>query len=143
MSRRAILTRDETSDHGTLGVLLAGDLALHVMEPPDRGNRPNRSCIPARTYTVRPHVSPRYGRTLLVTDVPHRTHILIHAGNVGGDRDLGLHTHTLGCLLPGLRRGRLTVRGKAQRAVLSSRTAVRHLMAWAAGAPFVLEIHHA
>ena len=143
MGRRAILTRDETSDHGTCGVLVAGDLALQVMEPPDRGNRPNRSCIPPGLYKVRPHVSPRYGRTLIVTEVPDRTHILIHAGNVGGDRELGYHTHTLGCLLPGLRRGKLKVRGRMQRAVLSSRTAVRHLMTWTDDEPFTLEIVHA
>ena len=143
MGRRAILIRDETSDHGTRGVLMADDLALHVMEPPDRGNRPNRSCILPGLYQVRPHVSPRYGRTLIVTGVPGRTHILIHAGNVGGDVELGLHTHTMGCLLPGLRRGKLKVRGRMQRAVLASRTAVRHLMKWADEAPFELEIRHA
>ena len=140
MGRHAILTRYETSDHGTRGVLLAGDLALHVMEPPDRNNRPNRSCIPPGLYEVRPHVSPRYGRVLTVAGVPDRTHILVHAGNVGGDVELAYHTHTLGCLLPGLRRGRLEVKGRMQRAVLSSRTAVRHLMTWAADAPFTLEI---
>ena len=142
MGRRAILTRSESTDHGTRGVLLAGDLALHVLEPPDRGNRPNRSCIPPGLYQVRPHISPRFGRVLAVAEVPDRTHILIHAGNVGGDVELGYHTHTLGCLLPGLRRGRLKVRGRMQRAVLSSRTAQRRLLAWADDGPFELEIRH-
>lgn len=138
--RRAVLVRDDQTDHGTRGVLAAGELRLHVMEPPWRDNRPNRSCIPPGEYAVTPHVSPRYGRCLAVREVPGRSHILIHAGNVGGDADAGLHTHTLGCLLPGLRRGRLDVRGRRQRAVLASRPAVRALMEWADGRPFELEI---
>ncbi len=141
--RRASLIRNQSSVHGTMGVLAAGDLHLHTMEPPWRDNRRNRSCIPEGVYETLPHLSPRFGRCLLVTCVADRSHILIHAGNVGGDVEAGLHTHTLGCLLPGLRSGRLTVKGRAQQAVLGSRTALRHLMAWAAGRPFELEIGHA
>ena len=95
---------------------------------------------PGRLYEVLPHVSPRFGRCLLVAAVPGRSHILFHAGNVGGDTALGWHTHTAGCLLPGLRRGRITVRGRAQAAVLGSRTAFRHLMQWAGDRPFALEV---
>jgi len=138
--RRASLIRDSDSPHGTLSVLRAGSLRLHVIEPPWRDNRRNRSCIPAGLYAVLAHRSPRFGRCLLVTGVEGRSHILVHAGNVGGDVEAGLHTHTLGCLLPGLGRDHLTVKGRVQRAVLSSRTAQRHLMAWAAGRPFELEI---
>ena len=138
--RHAILTRERSSDHGTIGALVAPGLgALAIMEPPWRGN----SCIPAGLYEVLPHVSPRFRRCLIVAAVPDRSHILFHAGNVGGDVEQGWHTHTAGCLLPGLRRGRLTVKGRAQAAVLSSRTAFRHLMEWAAGEPFALEITHA
>ena len=103
--RRAHLHRDRSGDQGTIGTLVAGALALQVMEPPWRDNARNRSCIPAGLYEVLPHVSPRFGRCLLVAAVPGRSHILFHAGNVGGDTALGWHTHTAGCLLPGLRRG--------------------------------------
>ena len=141
--RRATLTREIASDEGTLGVLTAPRLdPVHVMEPPWRGNRRNCSCIPTGDYLVCPHVSPRFGRCLLVTHVPDRSHILVHAGNVGGDVDLGFHTHTHGCLLPGLRRGVIDVKGRRQAAVLSSRTAFRHLMSWAGDAPFHLEVFH-
>ena len=137
----ATLRRDRSGDHGTLGTLVARDLPhVQIMEPPWRGNRRNRSCIPAGVYDVVPHISPRFRRCLLVTNVPGRSHILFHAGNVGGDVELGFHTHTAGCLLPGLRRGRLHVRDRDQEAVVSSRTAFRHLMTWAAGRPFTLEI---
>ncbi len=138
--RRASLIRNQSSVHGTMGVLTAGELRLHTMEPPWRDNRRNRSCIPEGAYEVLPHLSPRFGCCLLVAGVEGRSHILFHAGNVGGDVDAGLHTHTLGCLLPGLRSGRLAVKGRAQKAVLSSRIALRHLMASAAGRPFELEI---
>ena len=139
--REAILIRQESGDHGTLGRLAAPGLdPVRVMEPPWRDNARGRSCIPCGRYVVTPHRSPRYGRCLLVTGTAPRTHILVHPGNVGGDRRLGLHTHTLGCLLPGLREGWLTVRGRRQRAVLASRPAWRRLMAWADDRPFELEI---
>ncbi len=137
----ARLARDRSGDQGTLGVLVARDLPpVHIMEPPWRDNRRNRSCIPAGLYEVVPHISPRFKRCLLVTNVPGRSHILFHAGNLGGDSERGWHTHTAGCLLPGLRRGRIEVRGRIQEAVVSSRSAFRHLMTWAAGRPFTLEI---
>jgi len=140
--QRAILTRHLQSDQGTLGVLSGAGLApLCIMEPPWRGNRRNRSCIPAGLYEVVPHLSPRHRRCLLVTQVPGRSHILFHAGNLGGDTDRGWHTHTKGCLLPGLRRGRMSVDGRRQQAVLASRTAFRQLMDWAQDRPFVLEIN--
>ena len=139
---RARLIRDATNDHGTLGVLCASGLSVQIMEPPWRGNRRNRSCIPAGTYKVVPHLSPRFGRCLIVLDVPERSHILFHAGNVGGDVEIGYRTHTHGCLLPGRRRGWLDVRGRRQAAVLASRPAMRQLLAWARR-PFELEIAHA
>ena len=138
--RRALLQRGRTGDQGTMGALVARELALAIMEPPWRDNRRNRSCIPAGLYEVLPHVSPRFRRCLIVADVPGRSHILFHAGNIGGDVEQGWHTHTAGCLLPGLRRGRLTVKGQVQAAVIASRTAFRHLMAWADDRPFALEI---
>lgn len=141
--RRAILRRDRSGDQGTVGVLVAPGLApIQIMEPPWRDNRRNRSCIPEGAYDVVPHVSPRFGRCLLVTGVEDRSHILFHAGNLGGDVDKGLRSHTAGCLLPGFRRGWIEAGERRQDAVLGSHTAFRHLMAWA-GRPFRLEISHA
>ena len=144
-ARIARLVRDSDTVHGTLGRLRAADgsIDLHTMEPPWRDNARGRSCIPVGDYDVVPHVSPRYGRCYLIAGTAPRTHILVHAGNVGGDVEGGWHTHTLGCVLPGLRRGWLTVRGQRQRAVLASRTATRHLMQWAGGEPWRLEVRHA
>ena len=138
---RARLARDRASDHGTLGVLVARGLPgpIQIIEPPWRDNTRNRSCIPAGAYDVVPHVSPRFGRCLLVTGVEDRSHILFHAGNLGGDVDKGFRSHTAGCLLPGLRRGWIVAGERRQDAVLGSRTATRHLFAWAER-PFRLEI---
>ena len=143
MTRRAILRRDRSGDQGTVGLLVADGLApIQVMEPPWRDNARNRSCIPPGVYDVLPHVSPRFGRCLLVTGVEDRSHILFHAGNLGGDVDKGFRSHTAGCLLPGLRRGWMKAGERRQDAVLGSRTATRHLFAWAER-PFRLEIAHA
>lgn len=138
---RARLQRERSDDQGTLGVLTARGLPgpIHIMEPPWRDNRRNRSCIPLGIYDVVPHVSPRFGRCLLVTGVPDRSHILFHAGNLGGDVEKGLRTHTAGCLLPGLRPGWIRVGEARQSAVLGSRTATRHIFQWAER-PFQLEV---
>ena len=139
--RHASLRRQRSGEQGTLGVLcLPGLPPTSIIEPPWRDNRRNRSCIPAGLYEVVPHLSPRHRRCLLVTGVPGRSHILFHAGNLGGDVERGWHTHTKGCLLPGLRQGRITIGGRRQQAVLASRPALRRLMDWAAGQPFALEI---
>lgn len=139
---RALLLRQPSTCYGTLGTLeLQGGPLLWTMEPPWKGNAVGKSCIIPMTYRVIPHVSPRYGKCYLVKDTEGRTWILIHPGNVGGDVDLGLHTHTLGCILPGLRSGWLTVRGRAQRAVLASRVAFRKIDEWAGYRPFDLEIY--
>lgn len=138
---RAVLRRAASRDDGTPGALsLANGPTLFTMEPPWRGNRRNRSCIPPGEYEVHPHRSPRFGACLLVAGVPGRSHILFHAGNLGGDVERGLRTHTLGCVLPGMRAGSLAVGGGRQRAALASRPALRALMAWAGDAPFRLEI---
>ena len=136
--RQVLLLRGRSGDQGTEGFLTSEGLLLCTMEPPWRDNRRNVSCIPSGRYEVVPHVSPRHRRCLLVTQVPGRSHILFHKGNLGGDEGLGWTTHTAGCILPGLRRGEICVSGKVQDAVLSSRTAFRHLMEWAGGDAFEL-----
>ena len=135
---------------GTFSRLEGDGLELACVEPPWRDNATNRSCIPAGQYLVVPHVSPRFGPCLHVLDVPDRTHVLVHAGNVGGDVALGFRTHTLGCLLPGTRKGRLWLRQGGlssenpckgwQRAVLASRSALRQLLKWVDGRTVTLQI---
>ena len=135
------LQRLAHTDEGTLGTLTARDgFTCRAMEPPWRDNRPNRSCIIEGTYRCVWHRSPRYGEVYLVAGVPGRSHILIHPGNVGGDAELGLHTHTQGCILLGRRHGALDIKGRRQRAVLLSRPTAAAFNRAMSNQPFLLEV---
>lgn len=90
------------SDNGiaTYGVLLQGNTPFAVtLERPWRGNQRGISCIlPApgdapREYVCQRMKSPRFGETFQVMNVPGRSEILFHKGNIDDD------TH--GCILVG------------------------------------------
>lgn len=121
---QVLLVRTDSGDHGTFGVLVAGAYACQCAEPPWRNNQKGLSAIPAGSYRCTWHRSPRYGWGYWVRNVPGRAGILLHAGNLAGDRTRGLATHTEGCILPGTYRGHLA----GQRAVLASRTALNNLL---------------
>ena len=115
--RTVDIIRIEQGETGTFGVLrLDGQAACVTMEPPDRDNQTDVSCIPAGTYVCRRRNSPRFGDTFEVTDVPGRTHILFHQGNRLAD--------TSGCVLLGSRFGTL----HDERAVLDSARAFAGFM---------------
>ena len=104
-----LIRYDEDKD-GTFGVLLIdGKAFCSTLEPVDRDNRANVSCIPGDAiYKCEAVESPRYGKTFEVVDVPGRSHILFHAGNFAKD--------TKGCILLGEHEGKLF----GDRAVLNS-----------------------
>lgn len=86
---RLELTRHSYDPRGTLGRLwyptgrydwFQGGF-FHTVERPWLDNAPNISCIPQNTYICKRVNSPRFGNTFEVTNVPNRTHILIHAAN--------------------------------------------------------------
>lgn len=85
----------DDDDSGMLGVyLISGQWFCCVLEPPDRGNRPNVSCVPEGQYTCVRYMSTRFGRELFkLTNVPFRSSIAIHSG-----RQV---KHTEGCHLLG------------------------------------------
>jgi hypothetical protein len=56
-----------------------------TVERPWLGNKPFESCIPEGVYTVKRHVSPKFGVCFKVQDVHNRTHILFHVGNTKDD----------------------------------------------------------
>ncbi|ADU61239.1 MAG: hypothetical protein KUA35_01210 [Pseudodesulfovibrio sp.] len=105
MTDKFELIRLESNEAGTFGALChGGQVFCLTLEPPDRNNAPDISCIPAGRYNCRRVRSPRFGPTFEVTGVPGRTHILFHQGNVAAD--------TNGCVLLGSRYGALgRVRG--------------------------------
>ena len=46
------LIRDQSTNHGTLGILYALGRKFYTMEPPDRNNKPNLSSIPPGEYIL-------------------------------------------------------------------------------------------
>jgi len=122
MIEKMELIRLEKGGDGTFGVLrLDGQVFCVTLEPPDRGNARDRSCIPAGRYRCCRVASPRFGDTFEVTDVPDRTHILLHPGNTASD--------TAGCVLLGREFGDM----QGRRGVLRSGATFARLMDRCAG----------
>lgn len=129
MINSATLYRHEMTDHASFGVLvLNGEIHSLTLENPWLDNASNVSCITAGTYQCHPVRSPRFGNVYEVKDVPGRTHILFHSGNLTRD--------TQGCILLGNTIGYLD----KQRGILHSRPALDSFMAKAEGQPFSLKI---
>lgn len=79
---------------GTFGVLLDEGVPFCLtLEREWNDNKRGESCIPAGTYICRRVQSPKFGDTFEVCDVPGRSHILFHIGNIEDD------SH--GCILTG------------------------------------------
>lgn len=64
-----------------------------TLELPWRDNRRDESCIPKGEYICRMKISPNFGTTYEILDVPNRSDILFHKGNTVGE--------TKGCILLG------------------------------------------
>ncbi len=136
-----ILRRGPSGPQGSFGCLSdpCGNVVCWIAELPERGNRPNRSRIPAGFYPVHyllRSASGRYRDMYWLADVPHRSGILVHPGNFVGDCELGWRTDSWGCLLPALRLGLLA----GQRAGLASRAALARLHQKTKRQNFQLEI---
>jgi hypothetical protein len=59
------------------------------------------SCIPCGDYLVQWDPSPKYGYCYELRDVPGRSTILIHSGNLAGDISKSYKTHVQGCIMLG------------------------------------------
>ena len=103
------LIRLEESEQGTIGVLkIDKEVFCYTLEPADMLNKENVSCIPLQQYICKRIISPKFGNTFEITNVPGRSRVLFHAGNTSDD--------TIGCILLGATVGKL----KGQRAILNS-----------------------
>ena len=101
----------------TFGVLLDEKLPFAVtLERQWMMNERGVSCIPAREYICKRVKSPRFGDTFEVTNVPERSEILFHKGNLVDD------TH--GCIVLGEQFGQLD----GKNAILSSGPAFTEFM---------------
>lgn len=88
------IIRLEEGPYGTFGILrVQKRIKLFTLEPNDWENMTNISSIPAQQYLCKRHMSPRFGETFLVQDVPGRDDVLFHWGN--------WKTNTEGCILLG------------------------------------------
>ena len=103
------IIRLEESQWGTFGVLkLQKQVFCVTLEPPDFENEKKKSSIPAQQYWCWRIVSPKFGETFEVKDVPGRDNVLFHSGNVVED--------TEGCIIIADNFGKI---GR-QRAILNS-----------------------
>lgn len=92
MDKALTLLRVGSSERGTFGVLRYGQVPFALtLERPWLNNEEQKSCIPTGAYICQRVRSPHFGDTFEVTNVPGRSHILFHKGNVIED--------TEGCIL--------------------------------------------
>lgn len=88
------IKRIASRNDGVFGVLLVGNEPIALtLERPWRNNRRGESCIPAGDYLCKRIKSVKFGNTFEVENVPGRSAILFHKGNVFED------SH--GCILVG------------------------------------------
>ena len=87
-----LIRLEENYEHGTFGVVRINKEVFCVdLEPRDEENASNISSIPAQQYICKRIISPRFGETFEIMDVPGRTDVLFHSGNTDDN--------TLGCVL--------------------------------------------
>jgi len=95
-----VLKRIAENEHGTFGVLIKDNIPLCVtLEDIWAYNKPNISCIPIGDYKVEKYSGTKYKDVWIVKNVPNRSYILIHSGNLDDD--------TEGCLLCAQHYGKL------------------------------------
>ena len=80
------LVRVAYIEDGTFGVLFDEETPFCLtLEREWKDNKRGVSCIPVGTYMCRRVQSPKFGDTFEICDVPDRSHILIHKGNIEDD----------------------------------------------------------
>ncbi len=113
------IRRLRTNQDGTFGnFCIDDDMVCVTAELPWDDNLPNKSCVPTGTFTFEAFSSPVHGATWKATNIPGRSNIEIHTGNIP-------LKESLGCIIVGENFGELD--GKP--AVLNSKMALRQLRA--------------
>ncbi|WP_319406190.1 DUF5675 family protein [uncultured Desulfosarcina sp.] len=113
-----LIRLEENFRFGTFGVWRINKQVFCVtLEPADLENERNRSSIPAQQYEMKRVVSPRFGETFEICDVPGRSKVLCHPGNKVID--------TEGCIILAQHYGKLS----GDRAVLNSGDTFKAFMA--------------
>jgi len=91
----------------------------NTIERPDLNNQPFESCIPEGEYVVKPYSSDKYPDVWEVQNVKNRSKILFHHGNWALD--------VKGCIAVGLGCGYMHLNGNPEKAVYSSKNAIRQI----------------
>lgn len=109
--RKLTLIRIAYISDGTFGVLLDYDNTPFclTLEREWRNNEKNVSCIPRGKYICQRVQSPKFGNTFEVLNVPKRSHILFHKGNIEDDshgciivgEEYGIYKHKVAILSSG------------------------------------------
>jgi len=120
------LYRIQSTEQGTLGVLVTEGFSARTIELPWDNNIDIYSCIPLGEYEINIRLSPRFGWSYIIQNVSNREYILTHWGNVAGDVRRGFKSHSEGCIIVGTYHGKL----KGQDAVLASRVKFNKFMTY-------------
>lgn len=110
MKTHFTIKRISSGYSGTYSVFLHWKEAFALtVEPPWKDNEVNISCIPPGEYLCKRIVSPRFGPTFQIVDVPGRTEIVFHTGNFGYFPLFSkrVKSSTKGCVVVGEEFGRL------------------------------------
>lgn len=135
--RKATLTRTETGETGTFGILVTDSgFSCYTGELPWKNNIQGKSSIPDGIYQCIRSDSTKHGMCYHVQGVTGRTDIEIHSANWMGDVDKGLKCQLLGCIAP----GRAIIDIIGQKGVSSSRDALYSLEEDLEKKPFELTI---
>lgn len=83
---KLIIKRIATGTNGTFGVILFNEIPFALtLERQWLNNQRGISCVPAGNYICKRVNSPKFGNTFEITNVPNRTSILLHKGNLDDD----------------------------------------------------------
>lgn len=89
-SMKFTIKRIASTPEAVFGVMLFDGVPFALTaERPWLDNAPNISCIPEGSYSCKRIDSPQFGDTFEVLNVPDRTHILLHKGNVAAEDSKG------------------------------------------------------
>ena len=129
MNTVRLVRLEEDYVYGTFGVLIVGgELFCYTLEPRDEENQENASSIPAQQYTCALGPTQSYGDTYKVLNVPGRSDILFHPGNIV--------ENTKGCILLGSEIGKF----RGSRAILNSGRTFNSFLYVTGKKPFQLTI---
>ncbi len=135
--KRVHLVRHSNTIYGMFGTIDFEGHKFYTIECPWRNNLPNISCIPTGEYECQVTMSAAFNKPLyLVKDVPRRSGIRIHSGNVAGMQSKKLVSHFHGCIGLGLGYGTVY----RQPAIINSVAAVKKFRELLEDEMFILRI---